>query len=95
MTNVKYHDEKHVDAQKFNKNYVTNDTQKYFVNIFVKQAKIYICKTLEHQRYIAEDNIISRLIIAELTIFQILSYISVLSIRLYESLNLCAWISIR
>ena len=51
MTNDEYHDEKHVDVQKFNENYVTNDTQKYFVNIFVKQTKIYICRRCQIEFY--------------------------------------------
>ena len=51
MTNDEYHDEKHVDVQKFNENYVTNDTQKYFVNTFVKQTKIYICRRCHIEFY--------------------------------------------
>ena len=44
MTSDEYHDEEYANAQKFNENYVTNDTQEYFVNTFVKQAKIYTCR---------------------------------------------------
>ena len=51
MTNDEYHDEKHVDAQKFNENYVTNDTQEYFVNTFVKQIKIYTCRRCHIEFY--------------------------------------------
>ena len=51
MTNDKYHDEKHVDAQKFNENYVTNNIQRYFVNIFVKQVKIYTCRRCQIEFY--------------------------------------------
>ena len=51
MTSDEYHDEEHVDAQKFNENYVTNDTQKYFVNIFVKQAKVYTCRRCHTEFY--------------------------------------------
>ena len=51
MTNDEYHDEKHIDAQKSNENYMTNDTQKYFVNIFVKQTKIYTCRRCQIEFY--------------------------------------------
>ena len=51
ITNDEYHDEKHVDAQRFNENYVTNDTQKYFVNTFVKQAKVYTCRRCHTEFY--------------------------------------------
>ena len=51
MTNDEYHDEEHVDAQRFNENYVTNDTQKYFVNTSVKQTKIYTCRRCHTEFY--------------------------------------------
>ena len=51
MTSNEYHSEEYVDAQRFNENYVTNDTQKYFVNTFVKQAKIYICRRCQIEFY--------------------------------------------
>ena len=51
MTNDEYHDEKYVDAQKSNENYVTNDTQKYFVNTFAKQTKIYTCRRCQTEFY--------------------------------------------
>ena len=51
MTSDEYHDEKHVDAQKSNENYVTNDTQKYFVNTFAKQIKIYTCRRCHTEFY--------------------------------------------
>ena len=46
-----YHDEEHVNAQRFNENYVTNDTQEYFVNTFVKQTKIYTCRRCQIEFY--------------------------------------------
>ena len=51
MTSDEYHDEEYVDAQRFNENYVTNDTQEYFVNTFVKQAKIYTCRRCQIEFY--------------------------------------------
>ena len=51
MTSDEHYDEKHVDAQKFNENYVTNDIQEYFVNIFVKQTKIYTCRRCQIEFY--------------------------------------------
>ena len=51
MTSNEYHDEKYVDAQKFNENYVTNDTQKYFVNTSAKQTKIYTCRRCQTEFY--------------------------------------------
>ena len=51
MTSDEYHDEEHVDAQKSNENYVTNDTQKYFVNTSAKQTKIYTCRRCHIEFY--------------------------------------------
>ena len=44
MINDEYHDEKHFETQKFNKNYVIHELFEYFVNILIKQTKIYSCK---------------------------------------------------
>ena len=44
MINDEYHDEKHFETQKSNENYVTHESFEYFVNISIKQTKIYSCK---------------------------------------------------
>ena len=51
MINNEYHDEKHVDAQKFNENYVINESHEHFMNISVKQTKIYIYRRCQIEFY--------------------------------------------
>jgi hypothetical protein len=46
-----YHDEKHIEIQKNNENYVTQKSFEYFVNIFEKQIKIHICRRCQTKFY--------------------------------------------
>ena len=56
---------------------------------------VYVCKRLGHQKCIAENDIISRLITAELTIFHKTCYIHVLFDATYISFSAYAQISMR
>ena len=51
MINDEYHDEKHFETQKSNENYVIHESFEYFVNISIKQTKIYSCKRCQSKFY--------------------------------------------
>ena len=51
LINDKYYNEKHFEIQKFDENYVIHELFEYFVNISIKQTKIYSCKRCQSKFY--------------------------------------------